>query len=97
MRIVILISFLLTVGCRNYAYLGQQPPKDTPTVFDPGIISLPDRKEEVITFSPNLKEIYFSIEFYPEPKPSFTMFMNFNSNTLLIYVLRIKEISLYLS
>ena len=73
------LFILLTVGCKNYEYLGQKPPKDIPTVFAPGIISLPDRKEEVVTFSPDLREIYYSIEFYPDPKPSFTMFTQFKN------------------
>jgi len=70
---------MLLIGCKNYQYLGQQPPKDIPKVFAPGIVSLSDRKEEVITFSPDLKEIYYSIEFYPDPKPSFTMFTQFSN------------------
>ncbi|MEO0470057.1 MAG: hypothetical protein AAF206_10590 [Bacteroidota bacterium] len=67
------VLMLLMTGCTNYAYLGQKPPRNIPKVFAPGVISLPDRKEEVITFSPDLKEIYYSIEFYPDPQPSFTM------------------------
>lgn len=69
------LLILIAIGCKNYEYLGQKPPKDVPKIFAPGIVSLPDRKEEVITFSPDLKEVYYSIEYYPDPKPSFTMFM----------------------
>lgn len=77
---IYIISFLtLGIGCRNYAYLGEKPPKHTPKIFAPGIISLPDRKEEVITFSQDLKEIYYSIEFYPNPKPSFTIYMTYEN------------------
>ncbi len=68
---------ILLVGCQHesYRYLGQTPPADQPEVFAPGIISLPNRNEEVITFSPDGQEIYYSVEFYPEPKPSFTLVM----------------------
>ena len=72
-------TLILIIGCSSYEYLGQKTPNDIPKVFAPGIVSLPDRKEEVITFSPDLKEIYYSIEFYPDPKPSFTMFMQFRN------------------
>jgi len=68
------IYLLVLVGCENHEYLGQKPPGDTPVIFAPGVVSLPNRKEEVITFSSDLKEIYYSIEFYPDPRPSFTLF-----------------------
>ncbi len=66
-------------GCHHesYLYLGQTPPTDQPKVFAPGVVSLSDRNEEVITFSPNGQEIYCSVEFYPEPKPSFTLMMRY--------------------
>ena len=70
---------ILLIGCKSYQYLGQQPPTDVPKIFAPQIVSLADRKEEVITFSPDLKEIYYSIEFYPEPKPSFIMYMKYEN------------------
>lgn len=60
-------------------YLGQEPPKDIPKIFAPGIISLPDRNEEVITFSSDGTEIYYSIEFYPEPEPSFIMYTRYQN------------------
>lgn len=82
-RTIQLLTFcyvlLFIMGCDNHEYLGQKPPGDTPIIFAPGIVSLPDRKEEVITFSPDLKEVYYSIEFYPDPRPSFTLFTRFKN------------------
>ena len=40
-------------------YLGQAPPGDEPVIFAPGIISIPDRHEMGITFSPDGREVYF--------------------------------------
>lgn len=77
--IILYLLTILFIGCDNYEYLSQKPPKELPLTFAPGIISLPGRKEEVITFSPDLKEIYYSIEFYPEPKPSFTLFTKYEN------------------
>ncbi|MCA9728108.1 MAG: T9SS type A sorting domain-containing protein [Candidatus Eisenbacteria bacterium] len=42
-------------------YLGETPPGTTPEVFAPGIISLPDRYEYCIVFSPDLSECVFGI------------------------------------
>lgn len=41
-------------------YLGQNPPGDTPEIFAPNLLSLPERHERILAFSPDLKEIYFS-------------------------------------
>jgi Tol biopolymer transport system component len=43
------------------AYLGQPPPGDSPEVFAPGIISLRNRLETYPTFSPDGKEMFFSV------------------------------------
>jgi hypothetical protein len=40
-------------------YFGQTPPGDSAVIFAPGIISLPDRKEQCIVFSPDGKECFF--------------------------------------
>lgn len=40
-------------------YLGQKPPGLIPEIFAPGIISINGRTEGVISFSPDLDEIYF--------------------------------------
>lgn len=76
-----LVCFFLALGtsCKDYKYLGQKPPQDIPQIFAPQIISLPNRKEEVISFTPDLKEIYYSIEYYPELKPSFTLYMKYEN------------------
>lgn len=42
-------------------YFGQKPPATTPTVFAPGIVSLDDRYEYVITFSPDGTECCFGV------------------------------------
>ncbi|OGU61390.1 MAG: hypothetical protein A2V66_16070 [Ignavibacteria bacterium RBG_13_36_8] len=41
-------------------YLGQKPPGITPEIFAPGIISSINFIEDVCTWSPDLKEFYFS-------------------------------------
>jgi Tol biopolymer transport system component len=43
------------------AYLGQTPPGQTPIVFAPGIVSLQGRCETYPTFSPDGKEMFFSV------------------------------------
>lgn len=72
-----LFLLIVVTGCHSHRYLGQKPPGNEPKIFAPGIISLPDRKEEVITFSPDLSEVYYSIEYYPDPTPSFIMFTRY--------------------
>ncbi len=47
---------LSTVG----SYFGQKPPGLIPEIFAPGIISLNGRYEHIISFSPDLDEVYFS-------------------------------------
>jgi hypothetical protein len=54
-------------------YFNQIPPGNIPTIFAPGIVSLPNRKEEVITFSPDGKAAFYSIEYYPAPGTSFIL------------------------
>jgi len=41
-------------------YFGQKPPGLIPEIFAPGIISLNGRYEHIISFSPDLDEVYFS-------------------------------------
>jgi hypothetical protein len=43
-------------------YLGQTPPGNTPVLFAPGFVSLENRMEYFITFSPDGKECYFTID-----------------------------------
>lgn len=40
-------------------YFGQTPPGKSPEIFAPGVISLSDRYETNITFSPDGKEVYY--------------------------------------
>ncbi|MEQ3696088.1 MAG: hypothetical protein ABNH02_03880 [Pseudomonadales bacterium] len=67
--LIAILSFIIG-GCTGYtqsefpvlegAYLGQTPPGNTPTIFAPGIVSMADRYEHGIAFSPNLDEVYYS-------------------------------------
>ncbi len=59
------------------AYLGQTPPGETPVIFAPGIVSLPDRDEPSMTISPDGKLILFYIGFYPKPGDPFIMQMQY--------------------
>ena len=43
------------------SYLGQTPPGAIPQLFAPGIISLNNRFETYPTFSPDGKEMFFSV------------------------------------
>ncbi len=43
-------------------YLGQKPPGLIPEVFAPGIVSIDGRFEGAISFSPDLKEMYFGAD-----------------------------------
>ncbi len=43
------------------AYLGQTPPGNIPQIFAPGVISLANRFETYPTFSPDGKEMFFSV------------------------------------
>ena len=76
---IALFTLLMACESNSHHYLGQTPPGDEPMLFAPGVVSLPGRNEEVITFSPLGDEIYFSIEFYPDPRPSFTMVMKYEN------------------
>jgi Tol biopolymer transport system component len=42
-------------------YFGQTPPGTTPTIFAPGILSLTNRLEARIAFSPDLNECFFTV------------------------------------
>jgi len=64
-----LLLSLLIMSCESHAqddfpvlegpYLGQKPPGLTPKIFAPNIVSINGRYEGAISFSPDLKEIYF--------------------------------------
>jgi Tol biopolymer transport system component len=69
MKIVILaIHFLLILNIgfsqpipADNIYLGQTPPGDSAVIFAPGIISLTNRLEGKIAFSPDGNECYFTV------------------------------------
>jgi len=54
-------------------YFGQTPPGCIPQLFAPGIVSIPDRNEATITFSPDGASVFFHIEKYPEPGNPYIM------------------------
>lgn len=59
-------------------YFGQKPPGKTPQIFAPGILSLPDRLEDQVAFSPDGDECYFSVwgAKYSNPKIYWTRCVN---------------------
>ncbi len=69
MRTKLMITLLLTgfitapVVAQNKPidYFGQTPPGDSAVIFAPGIISLPNRLEGNITFSPDGNEYFFTV------------------------------------
>ena len=65
---VIVASVLLILRCSHqsdFEYFGQKPPGNTPVIFAPSIISLDDRNESMITFSPNGRKCYFTVSEIP--------------------------------
>jgi hypothetical protein len=58
--IAIFYSLFLNI-CFAQPYLGQTPPGSIPQIFAPGIISLSSRLETYPTFSPNGRDMYFSV------------------------------------
>jgi len=61
-------------------YLGQTPPGNTPQIFAPGIVSLPNRNEAVISFSPDGESIFFYIEKWPQPGNPYIMYTTYTNN-----------------
>lgn len=54
-----ILSLTATAQKKSIDYFGQTPPGDSAVVFAPGIISLPNRNEQNIVFSPDGKECLF--------------------------------------
>ncbi|MEI6884217.1 MAG: putative Ig domain-containing protein [Bacteroidota bacterium] len=89
MKISAVLSIILAFFC-TYAspqsippdslYFGQTPPGSIPQVFAPGIVSLPNRNEAVITFSPDGASVFFYIEKYPQPGNPYILFSNYTNN-----------------
>ena len=77
-----LMLFVLPVFCyaqtipSDSLYLGQVPPGNIPVVFAPGLISLNNRAEKVISFSPDGMEIFFVINPYPNCRIMHMEFIN---------------------
>ena len=61
-------------------YFGQTPPGDIPQVFAPGIVSLPGRREAVMTISPDGATVFFHIQFYPQPGTPYIMYSTYTDN-----------------
>lgn len=84
-----LLSILLAVFCGcataqsippDSLYFGQTPPGSIPQVFAPGLVSLPNRNEAVITFSPDGASVFFYIQKYPQPGNPYTMYSEYVNN-----------------
>jgi len=61
-------------------YLGLSRPGDSAVVFAPGRISIPGRNEACITFSPDGKTFFYSIEFWPSPGTPFIFKYEYKNN-----------------
>ena len=81
--VLILVSATLTLAQSippDSLYFGQTPPGNIPQLFAPGIVSLPNRNEAVITFSPDGTSVFFYIEKYPGPGTPYTMYATYTNN-----------------
>jgi len=66
---LVVMILIVLIGSKNCfsqvipdgSYFGQNPPGSIPEIFAPGIISLEDRYEYVLAFSPDLNECVFGI------------------------------------
>lgn len=60
-----LILILLLISCKSSTkstnYLGQTYPDSIPVIFAPGIVSIKDRLEHGISFTPDIQELAFGI------------------------------------
>jgi len=61
-------------------YFGQTPPGNIPQMFAPGLVSIPNRNEAVITFSPDGTSVFFYIEKYPQPGNPYTLYATYTNN-----------------
>ncbi len=79
--LLILLNTCLSQPIPNDSlYLAQPRPGDSAVVFAPGLISLPGRNEVCITFSPDGKTVFYSIEFFPSPGVPFIMHSEYKNN-----------------
>jgi len=58
---IVLYSAAVIAQNNSIDYFGQTLPGDSAIIFAPGIISLPDRLEGKVAFSPDGKEFYFTV------------------------------------
>jgi Tol biopolymer transport system component len=69
---IVLLSSMLVFSSKSYGqdefpvlegpYFGQKPPSLIPEIFAPGIISISGRSEMGVSFSPDLDEMYFTVQ-----------------------------------
>lgn len=64
--IFVLISITSCSQDIEHLYLGEKPPGLIPEIFAPGIVSIDGRFEGAVSFSPDLKEIYFGANYEGE-------------------------------
>jgi hypothetical protein len=77
LKIITIVLFIQVCNAQTgFDYLGQTPPGVTPKIFAPGIITLSNRDESVITFSPDGKQLFFSINQYPDRRAMFMEYKN---------------------
>jgi len=90
MRITLLIAVFMLCFANEHIYsqaipfdslyFAQPRPGDSAVVFAPGLISKANRKEVCITFSPDGKALFFSIEFWPNPGIAYTMYSEYKND-----------------
>lgn len=61
MSCLMLIKLSFAQPIHSDSYLGQSPPGDTPQIFAPGIISIANRRETKLVFSPDGRECLIGI------------------------------------
>ena len=61
--LIFISSFLIIAGCKPEfePYFGLQTPGESSEIFAPGIVSMKDRYEFGISFSPELDEVFYSV------------------------------------
>ncbi len=61
--LIFISSFLIIAGCKPEfePYFGLQTPGESSEIFAPGIVSMKDRYEFGISFSPDLDEVFYSV------------------------------------
>ncbi|MFA5403644.1 MAG: putative Ig domain-containing protein [Ignavibacteria bacterium] len=83
--ITLLCSFMVSISYpqpipTDSLYFGLPHPGDSSIVFASGKISLPGRNESCITFSPDGKTIFYSIQFWPSSGNPFILCYEYKNN-----------------